>query len=524
MYRIKFPSGEVATIDSPEALTEAVRSGSVTSYCFILHERTGQWLPIVRHPHYHRALTARGPAPAAGTDVAPILPDPLDLPVAATKVPAQPQRTTAISLDPPNFDELLEMMDTAPAPAAALPAEPSAPSAPAAAAPPPAAEPPRPRARSRELEFLYVPESKAAGQPRTPRTAGPPPRAQTPGQKPAPASTPAPSATPSAKSAPSIKPPPAPGPRDGGPKAEAPTAPAPPRMAEPPRATQPPVRPTEPMLQADPVRAEPAGSPARPEPSVVRTEPAVAPPEPVVARPEPTLVRPEPTPVRPEPVVARPEPKPVRPEPVREPEPVRPTAVAPAAAPVATLAPPRRKAERYDRDLIDPVEAALSLEGPAPIELRLPVRRHDSGGSRRLFVLAGLAVLLGGGILTWSPWSGAAREAAAATSAREAPAKPAASRAEAAPAADPVYDMEAPAEEEPVIDLYSVSPDGPYSARTSFGGTAAQAGAAVPEAPAPDPAAIPRKPKTIRVAVPVVGSTENPDSAKLAAVKRAITQ
>jgi hypothetical protein len=256
---------------------------------------------------------------------------------------------------------------------------------------------------------------------------------------------------------------------------------------------------------------------ARPEPSIVRTEPVVAPPEPVVARAEPTLGRPEP-------VAARPEPPLVRPQPVREPEPVRPTAVAPAAAPVATLAPPRRKAERYDRDLIDPVEAALSLEGPAPIELRLPLRRHDSGGSRRLFALAGLAVLLGGGILTWSPWSGAAREAAAATSAREAPAKPAVSRAEAPPPADPVYDMETPAEEEPVIDLYSVSPDGPYSARTSFGGTAAQAGAAVPEVPAPDPAAIPRKPKTIRVAVPVVGSTENPDSAKLAAVKRAITQ
>src|SRR5690606_10602723 len=171
------------TIESPEALTEAVRNGSVTSYCFILHERSGQWLPIVRHPHYHQALTSRAAA-AAGSpaDASPILAEPLAAAAAPAPAPntgasaAGPgtERSTQAALDVPDLDELLEMPDL---PAESARSDAPAPAQPAAATQPAPTPTPTPRTRSRELEFLYVPEVKAGGQPRTtPRTAGPPPR------------------------------------------------------------------------------------------------------------------------------------------------------------------------------------------------------------------------------------------------------------------------------------------------------------------------------------------------------------
>src|SRR5690606_24599762 len=139
-YRIKLPSGEVATIESPEALTEAVRNGSVTSYCFILHERSGQWLPIVRHPHYHQALTARAAAaPGAPADAAPILAEPLAAPVAPTPSAgasaggAVAERSTQASLDVPDLDALLEMPDL---PARSDAGDPAAATQPAAAGQP----------------------------------------------------------------------------------------------------------------------------------------------------------------------------------------------------------------------------------------------------------------------------------------------------------------------------------------------------------------------------------------------------
>jgi hypothetical protein len=406
MYKIKFPSGEVATIESPEALTEAVHSGSVTSYCFILHERSGQWLPIVRHPHYHQALTARtASSPSAPVaDAPPILPEPLAAPVA----PPPPGRSTQAALDVPDLDELLEMTEA--------PAKP-APSQPAAA-----------RTRSRDLEFLYVPEAKAAGQPRaTPRTAGPPPRPA------------------------AVKPP--------APKAEAASAPTAPR----------------------------------PEPAAVVEQPVI-----VAAAEAPAVVEAPSAPAVLEPAM------------VEE----------PVAAPVATLAPPmRRSAERYDHDLVDPVEAALNFDPPAPIELTETPREWAPSGARRLLIAAGLVVALGGGVLAWSPWSGGATEVAAAA----APAADQNARGVETPAA-PGFDMDTPAEETPALEPYSLSVNDPAAARTSFGGTAAQSGAAVSELPQPAPAVLPGAPRDLRVAVPVVGSTENLDSLRLAKVKAAISQ
>jgi hypothetical protein len=202
---------------------------------------------------------------------------------------------------------------------------------------------------------------------------------------------------------------------------------------------------------------------------------------------------------------------------------VRDVAESADRAPVATLAPPsRRAAERFDHDLVDPVEAALNFDGPAPIELSLPERTRMPGASRRMLIAAGLVVTLGGGLLAWSPWSGGAREVAAATTrtADEAGER----QDDAGPVAEPELDLSAPAEEEPAIDIYAVSPSADLSARTSFGGTAAGSGAAVTELPQAGAPVLPGPPKAVRVAVPIVGSVENRDSMRLADVKRAITQ
>lgn len=474
MYRIKFPSGEVATIESPEALTEAVRSGSVTSYCFIMHERSGQWLPIVRHPHYHQALTARAAASGApAAAVAAILPDPLAAPpapnVPATKDAAE--RSTQAALDVPDLDALLEMTDGNTAEPVSAPAPVAGPAA--------APAPPRPRGRSRELEFLYVPEAKAAVRPpAAPRTAGPPPR---PAATKAPASPKAPAAP---APAPSLAPSPAPVRRDITPKAEAPTAPT----AQRPEPTPAPALAPTTMRAPDP----------KPEPAATHPTAALATAAPPVAAVTPPVAAVAP------PVAAEAPP------------------VATVAPPVATIAPPmRRPAERYDYDLVDPVEAALSFDAPAPIKLTDERPRDRApGGSRRLFIAAGLVVALGGGLLAWSPWTGAPEEVAAASMS---PADRVEPRNEEAPA-EPVVDMPTPAEEEPEFDIYSMPADDPGAARTSFGGTAAQAGAAIPEPAAPQQGVLPRAPRNLRVAVPVVGGGENLDSLRLAQVKQAITE
>src|SRR5690606_30805688 len=92
----------------------------------------------------------------------------------------------------------------------------------------------------------------------------------------------------------------------------------------------------------------------------------------------------------------------------------------------------------------------------------------------------------------------------------------------AAPGA-PAFDMETPAEEEPALDIYALPID-EQAARTSFGGTAAQSGAAVSELPRPDAAVLPGAPRALKVAVPVVQTGENMDSVRLAKLKQAITE
>src|SRR5690606_10905820 len=130
-----------------------------------------------------------------------------------------------------------------------------------------------------------------------------------------------------------------------------------------------------------------------------------------------------------------------------------------------------------------------------------------------------LVVALGGGMLMWSPWSGGATQVAAAAAPSSA-AQPSGAQ-NTAPGA-PAFDMDTPAEEEPALDIYSLPID-EQAARTSFGGTAAQSGAAVSELPRPDAAVLPGAPRALKVAVPVVQTGENLDSLRLAKLKQAIT-
>ncbi|HXE57962.1 MAG TPA: hypothetical protein VNK43_08170, partial [Gemmatimonadales bacterium] len=72
MYQIRLASGEETVFQSIDELTIGVRSGIVTADALILHKKTGQWLPIARHPHFQIALAnARTPGPAAPRPSAP---------------------------------------------------------------------------------------------------------------------------------------------------------------------------------------------------------------------------------------------------------------------------------------------------------------------------------------------------------------------------------------------------------------------------------------------------------------------
>jgi hypothetical protein len=216
MYRIRLTSGEERTLDGIEALTAAVRDGVVTAECAIYHQRADQWLSIAKHPHFERAVAAvaatPGPAPSTPTP-APAGPNPAE--------PADLDRTLELLdllPDPtPNCGEEIEIEPVhleAPIPDAALLAtEPSAtldglvetsipplepivePAPTPASGPVAAAAPPVRQPRTRELDFVYVPET-----PLPPRTQPAP--APTPKPKPnaelkvAPAPTPTPAPTP----------------------------------------------------------------------------------------------------------------------------------------------------------------------------------------------------------------------------------------------------------------------------------------------------------------------------------------
>ena len=76
MLRIQLSTGEEAVFRDAGELEHAVRQRVVTDAARIFHARTGQWLPVHRHPAY-RSAVGKGPA------LAPlVLDDPVAAPIA----------------------------------------------------------------------------------------------------------------------------------------------------------------------------------------------------------------------------------------------------------------------------------------------------------------------------------------------------------------------------------------------------------------------------------------------------------
>jgi hypothetical protein len=63
MLRIQLPTGEEAIFRDAREFEHAVRQRVVTEGARIFHTRSGQWLPVHRHPAYRSAVT-KGPAMA----------------------------------------------------------------------------------------------------------------------------------------------------------------------------------------------------------------------------------------------------------------------------------------------------------------------------------------------------------------------------------------------------------------------------------------------------------------------------
>ena len=68
MYLIRLASGREATFPTIQELALAIQRGEVDRDALIFHRRTGDWLPIERHPHFYAQVSdsaQRGPE--AGT-------------------------------------------------------------------------------------------------------------------------------------------------------------------------------------------------------------------------------------------------------------------------------------------------------------------------------------------------------------------------------------------------------------------------------------------------------------------------
>jgi hypothetical protein len=61
MLRIQLSTGEEAVFRNTREFEHAVRQRVVTEEARIYHARSGQWLPVHRHPAYRAAMT-KGPA------------------------------------------------------------------------------------------------------------------------------------------------------------------------------------------------------------------------------------------------------------------------------------------------------------------------------------------------------------------------------------------------------------------------------------------------------------------------------
>ena len=147
MYLIRLASGREATFPTIQELARAIQRGDVDRDALIFHRRTGEWLPIERHPHFYAqvsdedAPTRDEPGTLASREtldkLEPIAPTPLELP---TPVPPPPTPSREPVKPPPSRAGTL-------APATRRPAkpepEPESERAPGRIAPEPLAEPPR---------------------------------------------------------------------------------------------------------------------------------------------------------------------------------------------------------------------------------------------------------------------------------------------------------------------------------------------------------------------------------------------
>ena len=154
MYLIRLASGREAAFATIQELALAIQRGDVDRSALIFHRRTGEWLPIDRHPQFFAQAAAAPPRPGGPATMAPVaeddpvVPTPLAAPTPiAAPTPAAP---TPVADTPVSF-----VAPTPMAPPIAPPPPPSraatlAPKpAPPRAAPPPPPEPTHPEPRDR---------------------------------------------------------------------------------------------------------------------------------------------------------------------------------------------------------------------------------------------------------------------------------------------------------------------------------------------------------------------------------------
>lgn len=124
MYLIRLASGREATFPTIQELALAIQRGEVDRDALIFHRRTGEWLPIERHPHFYAQVSEDAPAvrDEPGTMASmeqldrlePIAPTPM-APPAPIPTPPTPTREIPKPPPPPRADVM--------APAARRPAE-----------------------------------------------------------------------------------------------------------------------------------------------------------------------------------------------------------------------------------------------------------------------------------------------------------------------------------------------------------------------------------------------------------------
>ena len=137
MYLIRLASGREAAFATIQELALAIQRGDVDRSALIFHRRTGEWLPIDRHPHFFAQAAAGPPRPGGPGTMAPIadddpvVPTPLaaPTPVADTSFVAPTPMAPPIAPPPPPPTRAATL---APRPAPPKPAPPPPPPEPTA--------------------------------------------------------------------------------------------------------------------------------------------------------------------------------------------------------------------------------------------------------------------------------------------------------------------------------------------------------------------------------------------------------